>query len=90
MQLLALQPQRLSAVVRAPASVRLVTPASGMSTYRFNKHVISHHFCANCGCAPFGFGVGPKGEETAAVNVRCLENVDLNAWPRIPYDGRSV
>jgi hypothetical protein len=34
--------------------------------------------------------VGAKGEETAAINVRCLENVDLNAWPRIPYDGRSV
>ncbi|MNO10174.1 hypothetical protein D3C81_2338590 [compost metagenome] len=52
--------------------------------------MISHHFCANCGCAPFGFGVGAKGEETAAVNVRCIENLDLNALTRIPYDGRNA
>lgn len=52
--------------------------------------MISHHFCANCGCAPFGFGVGAEGKETAAVNVRCLENVDLNALTRIPYDGRNT
>jgi hypothetical protein len=61
-----------------------------LSTYKFNKHVIAHHFCAYCGCAPFGFGASPKGEETAAVNARCLETVDLNALSRIPYDGRSV
>jgi len=24
-----------------------------MATYTFNKQVIQHRFCANCGCAPF-------------------------------------
>ena len=38
---------------------RLATPATDLDTYTFNKHVIQHHFCANCGCAPFGFGQGP-------------------------------
>lgn len=72
------------------AALRITSSTQAMSTYTFNKHVISHHFCANCGCAPFGFGVGAEGKETAAVNVRCLENVDLNALTRVPYDGRNT
>jgi hypothetical protein len=59
------------------------------STYTFNKHVIRHHFCPDCGCAPFASGVGPDGAETTAVNVRCLDNVDLAALKRVPVDGRS-
>jgi len=51
--------------------------------------VIKHRFCPNCGCAPFGFGKGPTGAATAAVNVRCLEGIDLAALKRVPYDGRS-
>lgn len=62
---------------------------SDLSTYTFNRHVISHHFCPTCGCAPFGFGVQPDGSETAAINVRCLEGVDLTAIEREFVDGRS-
>jgi len=69
--------------------LRLASPEVQLGTYKFNKHVIDHHFCPTCGCAPFGFGVGPDGSATAAVNVRCLEGVDLTAVKRIPYDGRS-
>ena len=60
-----------------------------LSTYTFNQHVIQHKFCPTCGCAPFGFGKGKDGEETVAVNVRCLEDVDLDAIKRRPVDGRS-
>ena len=66
----------------------LKTPEAALSTYLFNKHVINHHFCANCGCAPFASGKGPGGQEMAAVNVRCLEDVDLASIKRIPVDGR--
>ena len=69
--------------------LRLVTPESNLATYTFNKHVIKHHFCANCGCAPFGFGAGPSGAPTAAVNARCLEGIELSTLKRIPFDGRS-
>ena len=69
--------------------LRLKTPEADMATYTFNKHVIQHHFCPSCGCAPFGFGTNPSGAATAAVNVRCLEGIDLAALKRIPYDGRS-
>jgi hypothetical protein len=69
--------------------VRLKTPAEKLATYTFNKHVIKHHFCPQCGCAPLGFGKGPGGAETAAVNVRCLENVDLKALKVQQVDGKN-
>ncbi|WP_374402352.1 GFA family protein [Niveibacterium sp.] len=69
--------------------VRLLTPPSAMSTYTFNRHVIQHHFCPICGCSPFGFGRSPDGKETAAVNLRCLQDLDLASVPRVQVDGRS-
>lgn len=59
-----------------------------LSTYTFNKHEIQHHFCTNCGCAPFGFGSN-NGAEMAAVNIRCLEGIELSAIKREFVDGRS-
>jgi len=67
----------------------LRTPESDLSTYTFNKHVITHHFCSKCGSAPFGFGKDRSGAATAAVNVRCLEGVDPAALKKVPVDGRS-
>src|SRR5215510_10983836 len=67
----------------------LQSPDSALSTYTFNKHVIKHHFCGRCGCAPFGFGV-QNGTEMAAVNVRCLEDVELSTLPRQFFDGRAL
>jgi len=67
----------------------LATPEQELATYTFNKHVIRHRFCPHCGCAPFAFGTGPDGAAMAAVNVRCLEGVDLAALERVPVDGRS-
>jgi len=69
--------------------LRLATPESVLGTYTFNKHVIKHHFCSSCGAAPFGFGVGPSGAPTAAVNVRCLEGIDFPTLKRVQFDGRS-
>lgn len=71
------------------AQLRLTQGEADLATYRFNKHVIDHHFCPDCGCAPFGFGTDPNGVATAAVNVRCLEGIDLAAIKRVPVDGRS-
>jgi hypothetical protein len=70
--------------------LHLKTPESSLSTYMFNKHVIKHRFCANCGIHPFGEGVDPKGNATAAVNIRCLEDIDLGSIPVKQFDGRSL
>ena len=69
--------------------LRLKTPADKLATYTFNKHVIKHHFCPQCGCAPFGFGKSPNGAETVAVNVRCLQDIDLKSLKVQAVDGKS-
>jgi len=67
----------------------LTTPESAAATYTFNKHVIKHRFCPHCGIHAFGEGTDPKGNPIAAVNLRCVEGVDLDAVPVHRYDGRS-
>lgn len=69
--------------------LRLLTPEKDMRTYTFNKHVIQHRFCPTCGMHPFGEGVDPQGNKMAAINIRCLENIDLDAVPVNHFDGRS-
>lgn len=68
---------------------KLLTPEAPLSTYMFNKHVIEHHFCPKCGCAPFASGKDRAGAPMAAVNVRCLEGVDLTSLTRVPVNGRA-
>ncbi|ANK86599.1 GFA family glutathione-dependent formaldehyde-activating protein [Rhizobium sp. N1314] len=67
----------------------LKTPEDDLSTYTFNRHVIKHHFCANCGIAPFGEGVAPNGAAMASINLRCIPAVDLGALKVTPYDGQA-
>lgn len=69
--------------------LQLLTPDEDASTYTFNKHVIKHRFCPVCGIHPFGEGVDPKGNRIAAVNIRCIEGIDLDSAPVTHFDGRS-
>lgn len=70
--------------------MRLLTPQENLATYTFRTHRIQHHFCPTCGCAPFGEGKGPTtGELMAAINIRCLDEMDMAAVTLVPYDGRS-
>ncbi len=70
-------------------TLHLLTPEENLSTYLFNKLVIKHRFCAKCGMHPFGEGVDPSGNRIAAINVRCLEDVDFASLPVNHFDGRS-
>ena len=71
-------------------ALTLSTPETDMGTYTFNKQAIQHHFCPNCGIAPFGEGMHPKtGEATVAVNLRCLPDIDLDALKVAKVDGAS-
>jgi len=71
-------------------AMRLLTPRENISTYTFNKHVIKHHFCPKCGIHPFGEAVGPDGQEMAAINVRCLEGIELDALHVKQFNGRAL
>ena len=70
--------------------LRLLTLDHDASTYMFNKHVIKHRFCAICGIHPFGEGTDPAGNQMAAINIRCIENLDLSSIPVKQFDGRSI
>lgn len=71
-------------------ALTLKTPESDLGTYTFNKHQLQHHYCPKCGIAPFSEGANPKtGAKMAAVNVRCLPDVDLAALKVKPVDGAS-
>lgn len=70
-------------------NLRLLTADDAAATYTFNKHVIKHRFCPHCGMHPYGEGVDPKGNAMAAVNLRCIEGLDLESIPVQHFDGRS-
>lgn len=70
--------------------LQLSTPEADASTYTFNKHLIRHRFCPVCGIHPYGEGTDPQGRSMAAINIRCLEGVDLAGVPVQQFDGRSL
>jgi len=72
------------------AKLRFLTPESNARTYLFNKHVIQHRFCPECGIHPYGVGKDRAGNEMAMINVRCLEGVDFEALPVKHVDGRAL
>ena len=71
------------------ANLRLLTAVSDLGTYTFNKHAIHHHFCMTCGISPFSESADADKPMSAAVNVRCLDDVDLSSLVVTPCDGHS-
>lgn len=72
------------------SQMKLLTPEEQISTYTFNKHQIKHRFCPTCGMHPYGEGTDPKGNAMAAINIRCLEDIDLKSIPVQEFDGKSL
>ena len=72
----------------SPDQFRLESGETNLTDYQFNKHVVHHMFCRTCGIKPFARGQGPKGP-TIAINLRCLEDVDVGALNLTHYDGKN-
>ena len=71
----------------APEDFRLVSGADDLATYQFGTMTARHHFCRNCGVAPF---FRPRANPANyMVNVRCLDGVDLGSLRVEQFDGRS-
>jgi hypothetical protein len=71
------------------SAFRLTAGEGKLKEYRFNKHVVQHLFCEGCGVESFAYGSMPDGTQMAAVNVRCLEGVDLSAIQLTPFNGKD-
>ncbi len=65
-------------------------PEENITSYTFNKHVIKHKFCSICGVQCFGEGLDPAGNAVMAVNIRCLDNIDIDAIPVHHYNGKAI
>jgi hypothetical protein len=71
-------------------TLKLLTPEANSRVYEFNQHVIKHRFCPQCGMQPYSEGTDPQGKAVAAVNVRCLEGIDLETLEVTHFDGRTL
>jgi hypothetical protein len=73
-----------------PDHFKLISGESDLTTYQFNKNVIHHMVCKSCGVEPFATGKKPGGGDMVAVNVRCIDDIELGAITPTPVDGRSL
>ncbi len=71
------------------AQFTLLSGEKDQTDYQFNKKVVHHWFCGTCGVSSFGTGEGEFGE-MVAINVRCLDDVDLDALKVKRIDGKSL
>jgi hypothetical protein len=58
--------------------------------YQFCKKTLHHRFCTACGVESYAEGAMPDGTPTVGINLRCLEDVDVDKLSPRPWDGRSV
>ena len=77
------------AFVKAP-QFKLLQGDDALTDYQFGKKKIHHLFCQSCGVGSFSRGLAPNGEETFAINVNCLDDVDVAALKLTPFDGKSL
>jgi len=63
--------------------------AEHLTDYQFGKKAIHHVFCATCGVRSFAKGTMPDGKEMRAINVRCLDGVELEGLQVMKVDGKS-
>ena len=74
----------------AAAAFKLISGESALKDYQFASKKIHHLFCADCGVESFGRGSAADGSEMVAVNVRCLDGIDIAELEPEPFDGKSL
>ncbi len=72
------------------AQFELLSGQDALTDYQFGKRKIHHLFCKHCGIRSFARGAMPDGSAVAAVNVRCLDGVDIGALALKSFDGKSL
>jgi hypothetical protein len=72
-----------------PDKFALKAGGDGLTDYQFNKKMIHHLLCPDCGIESFARGKKPDGTEMVAINVRCLDNVDTKSLTLTPINGRD-
>jgi hypothetical protein len=68
----------------------LLSGQEKLADYQFGRKAIHHLFCSACGVGSFARGIAPNGAEMVAINVRCLDDVDITALTPTPVDGKNL
>jgi hypothetical protein len=69
-----------------PEQFELLSGADDLATYTFNTGVAKHTFCKTCGIHSF---YTPRSDpDKIDVNVRCIDDVDLDALTIKTFDGQ--
>jgi hypothetical protein len=80
-------------------SVRLLTPWEELTLYQWGTRTAQDFFCPVCGILPFRRPSDPTKQERAegvrsfdgwAVNVRCLEGIDVDSLPVKKIEGSRI
>jgi hypothetical protein len=72
-----------------PKSFQLRAGEENLREYLFNKHAIRHQLCIDCGVDVFARGSKPDGTEVVALNVSCIDGIELAKLTMTPIDGRN-
>ncbi len=92
--------RRGALIFRVPEEhLRLLTPWTDVSVYQWGSGTAADYFCPICGILPFRRPSKATAQELQAgvqpfagwaVNVRCLEGVDLDALPVTRIHGSGI
>ena len=77
----------LWAFVKAP-EFKLLKGKDALTDYQFGRKKLHHLFCESCGIGSFSRGLAPNADETFAINVGCLDGVDVAQLKLTPFDGK--
>lgn len=81
------------------ADLQLETPLEDLSLYQWGSFTAKDYFCPSCGILPFRRPGHPTESEMAdgaeaftgwAINVRCLDGLDLSDLPQKLIHGRKL
>ncbi len=72
------------------ANFTLLSGEEGLTTYHFYKKAIDHLFCKTCGVQAFGRGKGSDGSDTVALNLRCIDDLDISTLTLSEYNGKDI
>lgn len=92
--------KRGALIHRVPAeALRLRTPLDSLTVYQWHTGTAKDYFCPECGILAFRIPSALTADELAggaapfdgwAINVRCLQGVDLDSIPIVKIDGAAL
>lgn len=60
-----------------------------LQEYLFNRRTLRHQLCTDCGVDVFARGSRPDGAEVVALNVNCIDGIELSKLTLTLVDGRN-